>query len=191
MLLTLNYLNLITSEHRIQPRYMSMLEGVFDMFTECGNQIDNISSMMNIDTAVGDQLTLVGKWLGQSRDISKETNGELGVIEDDELYRFLLQARMLQNNWDGTIEGVISIFKSLYEDSILTFVDNQDMTCDIVVVSRMTPEQEILLKSNLILPKPNGVQYEYDLYQVPVFGWDRISDLIGGWDDGHWAEPFN
>lgn len=191
MLLTLNYLNLITSEHRTRVKYMAMLEAIFEMFVECGNQMENISSYMDIDTAVGDQLTLIGKWLGQSRDVSIQTNGELGVIEDDETFRFLLKAKILRNSWDGTIEQVISIFEEMLPESFLTFVDNQDMTCDIVIISRMTNEQKILVQNNLILPKPAGVTYEYNFFETPGFGWDTNTQLIKGWDESIWSEFIN
>ena len=191
MLLTLNYLNLITSEHRTRVKYISMLDNVFGMFIECGNQIENISSYMDINTAVGDQLTLLGKWLGQSRDVSAQTNGELGIIEDDETFRFLLKAKILRSNWKGTIEEVIDIFQTLYEDATISFVDNQDMTCDVVIVAHLSQTQKILLRNNLILPKPVGVLYEYNFYETPVFGWDRETTLINGWDIGYWDEPVN
>ena len=100
---TLSYLNLITSEFRDQYKYMTMLTEIFDQFVSVSNTLDYINAGLDLDIAQGDQLDIIGKYLGQSRRLSFNITGLDDVLNDND-YRFLLKAKIAQLAWDGTIE---------------------------------------------------------------------------------------
>ena len=183
---TLSYLNLITSEFRDKPKYIAMLTGVFGQFVSTANLMAYINSCLDPDIATGAQLDLIGQYIGQSRKLVFDVTG-LETALSDEDYRFLLKAKIAQQAWDGTIEGIYKIWNELFDQAMFSIVDNQDMTCQLVInPATLTQIQIELILLNVIVPKPAGVSYTYQFLSRVLFSYDMDTTYFKGYDLGYW-----
>lgn len=132
------YLGLITSEHNQKPRFMTMIQNVVQPFSDNIQLCRNMTSLFDIDNAIGAQLDIVGQWIGPSRDVSvplinvyfaldkvdlgfdqgtwySAFNPLSGVVHlADGAYRTLLRAEIANNQWDGTIPGAYAIWNTAF-----------------------------------------------------------------------------
>lgn len=132
------WLDLITSEHNQRPKFMDMLENNFQPYADDIAALDSMIMLFDVDVAVGDQLDILGQWIGVSRRISVPLTGvyfsldtallgfdqgswyspfnPLGglVILSDGAYRTLLRARITNNQWDGTIPGAYQVWNTAF-----------------------------------------------------------------------------
>ena len=122
------YTELITSEHKGRPKFEAMVSLVAGAFVGTNNTALSLPSAFDLDTAVGAQLDVVGKWVGLSRQVAVPLSGVYfawntsavgwnqgvwqgpfdpgtGLIDlDDGTYRILLRAKIGANSWDGTLQ---------------------------------------------------------------------------------------
>lgn len=191
-MITLSYLNLITSEFRDKFRYISMLTGIFDQFVAVSNLLDSINSGLDPNIAEGVQLDMIGQYIGQSRRLNLNISGLDSSLSDED-YRFLLKARIAQQAWDGTIDGIYSLWNDLFGEETFVIVDNQDMSCSFTInPASMTQVQIELVISNMIIPKPAGVSYTYNFISKVLFSYDLNTEYFKGYDLGYWngGSPF-
>lgn len=135
------YARLITSEHNLRPRFMAMIRGLATPFASNLNTLDLYKIKFDLDQAVGQQLDVVGQWIGATRYVrirlddiyfSFDTN-DLGFDEgkwysiynplyetirlDDEPYRTLLRAKIANNRWNGSIPDAYAVWETLFDDT--------------------------------------------------------------------------
>ncbi|MGE4191778.1 MAG: DUF2612 domain-containing protein [Pseudodesulfovibrio sp.] len=212
-----DYLNLITSLYRSQPKFMALCEALVAPLVEVQEVLELTGAAFDLDDAVGVQLDQVGEWVGRSRNLTTPLTGvyfswnESGVgwaegtwkgpfdpdtgltsLPDDS-FRLLLRAKIAANGWDGTIPGAYEIWDQLFGRAGMTIVlqDGQDMS---MVVGLAGPVPDAVFRSLLTggyLPlKPAGVGVRYfALPQTagPLFSWNCDSDALSGWGAG-WPE---
>lgn len=181
---TEDYLKLVTSKHNQQPKFMEMLRG------EVQGQVDNINlllrfrTLFDIDQAQGQQLDIIGLWVGISRNIQTPLTGVFFAFDtagvgfdegrwfgigdsmngltslSDGEYRILLKAKIAANHWDGTVPGAYSIWAIVFAgtDMKLLIQDGQDMTMAIILLSLTVTAVELsLLTNGYIALRPAGV----------------------------------
>lgn len=163
------YTELITSEHKGRPKFEAMVSLVAGAFVGTNNTALSLPSAFDLDTAVGAQLDVVGKWVGLSRQVSVPLSGVYfawntsavgwnqgvwqgpfdpgtGLIDlDDGTYRILLRAKIGANSWDGTLQEFQTIMAQVFvgTGTIAYGRDYQDMSMDVVLTG--TPPSPILL----------------------------------------------
>lgn len=179
------YLNIITSEHRGQPRYIAMLTAYLSKLQHVVNVLKAWDVHFHLEDAEGVQLDLLGEIIGRKRILNFQPEGYSARLDDD-MYRLILKAKILQNQWDGTIQGIQQLFKSVFPDQTLVLIDHQDMTMQATVVGLADPLQVQLLNHGYILPKPEGVRLNVTTIQNKVFAYDRSNEAFGGYDEGEW-----
>lgn len=208
------YLNLIPSENRQKPNFIATLSASVEVLAYLQDLAASMIPKFDIDVAVGDQLDILGKWIGLSREVSIPIEGVYfswdGDDEDgwdfgswspdseptsvtllpDDAYRTVLKAKIAANSWDGTTEGAYAIWSRLFTQFTILIQDNQNMSYDIIIVGGIVDSLTLaLLQQGYISLKPEGVRI--DNYFVPVvdepgFAWDMDTDLMKGWDEGYW-----
>jgi hypothetical protein len=108
----------------------------------------SIRDGFNIDTAVGKQLDILGKYTGVSRELYSSLS--------DEDYRFLIKMAIVKNSTNGSLKEIDDLFTLFFDSQIIVF-DNQDMsitiTYDPAISSIIT-----VAKTNRIIPKPAGIK---------------------------------
>lgn len=197
-----SYTDLITSEHRGQPKFEAMVDLVSGAFYGVQYALASLPAAFDLDLAVGVQLDAVGEWVGRSRRIDTPLVGvyfewdgtasvgwesgvwkgpfdpDSGLVDlPDDSYRALLKAKIATNKWDGTVPQAYAIWKSAFgAESILLIQDNQDMSMVIGIAGQPLGiiEQALLLNGYIPL-KPEGVRVQY--YAVApaagaLFAWD-------------------
>lgn len=169
-------------------------------------------SKFDLDTATGDQLDIIGQWIGITRDVAVPITGvffswdgtdvslgwDAGVWQGateitqltDEFYRTLLKAKIAANHWDGTTEGAYAVFAIIFPDNLILIQDNQDMTYNLVIFGDLSALNEVLITQGYIPLKPEGVRvrtYIFPFDTGPIFAWDTESSFLQGWNEGAWA----
>ncbi|EYR81374.1 DUF2612 domain-containing protein [Shinella sp. DD12] len=60
-------INRVLTQYRESPNLLGLIRAVLSELADVAERGDAIQSAFNIDTSVGDQLTMIGKWLGWPR----------------------------------------------------------------------------------------------------------------------------
>lgn len=211
------YLDLIPSANRNQPKFTASLSVVLETLVAVINTLEAMPAAFDIDTAIGAQLDAVGVRVGLSRRLpipiegvyfSLDTEG-VGLDEgvwlgpndptnaiallDDETYRAALMIKIVANSWDGSVVGAQAALNAVALPGLFIFgQDNFDMSVTIGV-SGAVPSAlfKSMLRQLLTVFKPAAVDLKLVLVTsstgAPIFGLDADNDFIGGLDHGAWA----
>ncbi len=145
------------------------IQNSYDVYTATGAQLDVIARIVVIDRTVLESITFDecefnddgDNEFGDSDDcqfgpVSVLADGELS----DEYYRILILSKIVKNNSDATIEGIIeSILTMIPNANFVTVNDGEDMTFSIEINGALTPIQTELILNKDIIPKPQGVRF--------------------------------
>jgi len=209
------YTNLITSEHNKRPKFMAMISACAQPAVDLQNLVLSFDSAYDLDSAVGNQLDVIGQWVGVSRNITTSIAGVyfsldtaglgfnqgvwlgpgqsatgLTVLPDDK-YRLLLKARIAVNQWDGTVPGIYAIWAIafLLQQFHILIQDNQDMSMTIILLTSgaIDAVSLALVLGGYIVPRPAGVRITgYTQRTAPIFGLDSNTSTVSGFDTGKW-----
>jgi hypothetical protein len=205
------YLNLIPSQHRQKPRYISALTALLRPLTETEDLTLTVKQAFDLDSATGAQLDAVGVRVGRSRYLHTPLEGvyfaweeekvgwEQGVWQgkfdpvtgltalSDDIYRQLLKAKVAANEWDGSTPGAYGAWEVAFKDlgCVIVIQDTQDMAMIVGLAGlRLTPVFEQLLLQGYIPLKPEGVRVHYYAVTLdggPLFAWDCDTAALAGW----------
>jgi len=186
------YLDRITSEHRSKPKFIAMVGGVLQPLADSQGLLNTLIALYDLDVAVGVQLDVIGKWIGQSRNLSVPLTGvyfsfdTAGVGFDqgtwhgpfdpvndvvtlpDDAYRTLLRATIAANGWDGTIGGAYAAWNILFAGTGFGILiqDLGDMHMLFGLTGPLPDAVTVaLLEGGYLSLKPAGVQV--DAYLTP------------------------
>lgn len=162
------YLNRITSEHKIRPKFMALAEARLKPFVELFELLEKIDKSFDLDTAEGNQLDIIGQYVGVSRLLDFQPNNADPLLTDP-YYRMLLKAQISLNNWDGSIEGIKKIWGNVFPEYDIQIVDNQDMTTETRITGLQSLFESELIQHGYITPKPMGVQVKYSVIMPMIF----------------------
>lgn len=190
---TTKYVNLIPSANAAQPNFVSMIEAVTQAWADMVAVYGTIPNLYDLDSAVGQQLDVVGQWIGASRKLDAAISGVyfafdtagvgfdqgvwLGpydpvsgvVFLPDDHYRAVLRARILNNHWDGSKEQAYALSAVIlgpmgYQ---LFFEDFGDLSINIGLVGGSAPPALLvaLFQYGVINIKPAGVRINNFIFQ--------------------------
>lgn len=185
------YLELVTSEHCLKPKFMDVVWGHLEFFQNMCDLLNEWDDAFNIDLAVGVQLDILGQLIGTPRILPYQpTDGSSAILTDDD-YRFLLKARIAWNFWDGTREGLIRLWETQFPNSEMTIDDHQNMTVTLIITFLgLTDSQLDLVENGIIPPRPEGVLYNYTVIRIRTFAYGadaETSEVYGGYgQDAYW-----
>lgn len=182
------YMNLVTSQYRDSPNFLAWLKDNLQKFDDETNIIDQMTAFFDIDSAVGEQLDILGQIIGQVRQVNFQPTDGSSPILDDTNYRVLLKAKIVKNQWKGQIEGLSAVWKVLFPDGDIIITDNQDMTMNVIIAGNTSLTTRDLVRNGYIVPKPESVGINYFFSEVPIFAYDiEDNGFFGGYDIGNWA----
>jgi hypothetical protein len=207
-----DYLDLITSEHADKPLYLATITTLVNGFVDQINLDSGLILLFDVDTAQGEQLDVLGVWIGFSRQVSTLLDAyfsfddaalgfDLGTwkgpydspygfsLLDDATYRIMLKAKIGANIWDGTRETMQIILDAIFVGTGLSpaIIDNQDMSIDVILFGPLISVVLATLLTDGYVPlKPAGVRINYALSTGPIFGFDSSTSFVAGFDTGTW-----
>ena len=190
------YTNLITSEHADKPNYVNTVALSCQPFVDEYDALNNLD--FDIDTAVGNQLDIIGQWVGMSRYLSEPLTGVYFTLDTgpgldsgiligpfdpttglvalpDQFYRALLFSKILNNQWDGTKSGAYAISAALFSSLGYTLFiqDFSNLTMSLGIAGGVPPPIVIaMLVGGLLDIRPATVHitsYIYPSVAEPMF----------------------
>lgn len=180
------YVDLITSEYYDKPLFKDITYRLLNLSNNATSIIEQISSLFDIETAVGEQLDVIGQYLNLSRNLGL-SDGTVPSTLDDDTYRMVLKSRVLQYRWNGTIQGLYDIVQTLFPQSVVLLSDgNMEYTFGILLGSLPDNFGELMIHG-YITPKPMGVKVNYIIIEDPFFTFDTNTTYNQGWDLGVWV----
>lgn len=178
--------NRVYAQYKNSPKLIKWLGIVPNLLNPLISGCSQVSSMLDVDTAQGEQLNIIGRIVVISR--TYEGNVALNVAQfnsdgdfqfgddtavfsalnadqdqnlSDDLYRLLIKSKIAKNNSDATIEGILNAFNSIFTGTEATeLIDNEDMTFSISISGTLTELEKYVVENVDILPRPQGVKFK-------------------------------
>lgn len=185
------YVSLVTSEHADKLKYVEWVKTLIKPFCDMQDIISSIPWNYSLENAVGNQLDVLGQWIGINRNLQEPLVGvyfsldmegigldqgvifnpnidsEDGFVQlDDETYLTLLKAKIVYNQWDGSSNTAMSDMASVFSPHGYSFYiqDNGDGTMYEGLIGGISPPP-ILLQQMLITSlfdfRPAGIKLNY------------------------------
>jgi len=182
------YVSLITSEYQNTNQFLLWLRSTLQIFADAFQCLCSVDSSFDLDIAVGAQLDVLGLLVGASRTVGFQPSAGVSPTLDDVTYRILLRAKIAQNQWNGQIPSLYSLWSQLFPGGTIALQDNQNMTATIFLTGSFSSIIEDLIVNGYIIPRPEAVLYNYVFSTtLPAFGFDQNNAFIAGFDIGHFA----
>jgi hypothetical protein len=207
------YTGLITSEHAPKPKFVALVTALAQPFSDATALANSMATIFDIDTAVGQQLDFIGQWVGLTRNLKVPITGvffsldvapglDQGIVWTpftptsgleqlpDDQYRTALRAKILNNQWDGSLAQAYQIYNSLFSNSgYVPFIqDNADLTMYIGIAGKIPDALTLaMLTQGMLDVRPAGVQvvaYVTPSANAPIFALDIQNANFAGLDYG-------
>lgn len=172
------YLARFTHYYRDNEKRIAMTKLLLQPFIDLQNIMEEYNNKLDLSTATGIYLDLIGKILGYSRILNFQPTSTERTVLNDEEYRKLLQARQYIGRWDGTTKG----FENLWVQSQIPWaqvygVDNSNMSVIYGIMGDTNPlEAEVMARPGYF-PHTAGVQLEIHLIPITIFGFIGYGDV--------------
>lgn len=124
-----------------------------------------VMSAYDIDTAVGVQLDVIGKYVGVTR---TGFGFSTTITLDDDNFRILIRIAIIQNSFGSSLSDIQELLFQFFPDEILVF-DYANMHMSYLISSTLGDQDLIQLFVNEgHLPKPMGVQLGATIYAPDI-----------------------
>lgn len=212
------YLLLITSEHNQKPKFTATVESNVQPYASNVTTSQSMVGLFDIDVAVGDQLDILGQWIGITRLITVPLTGVYFTLDDptlgfnqgtwyssfnplsglvilaDDAYRTLLRAKIVNNQWDGTIPGAYIVWDTAFAgNSLGILIQDLGNMHMIMALTGSVPDAVTLalFRGGYLSIKPATVKIDAYLTPTvagaPYFGFDVQNSSIAGFNTGAWG----
>lgn len=155
------YTEKITNYHVTKNLFPQHIDLITRPFTDTSGVMTDMRRKFDLDSAEGEQLDIVGLWVGRDRNVttpianvyfSWDTDG-LGwgqgnwqgpydpdngfTALSDDVYRLVLKAQIAINQWDGTVGGLEDLLEEIFEGTgiEMQIIDNMDMSITINAIA--------------------------------------------------------
>lgn len=149
------YANLLIIQYRNLPNARGTIESLVGESYADGLSLDVLNGF-DLETAVGEQLDILGKYIGLNRQVKLFLPDQTTLLNDDD-YRTLLKLKLITNNGRASTG---EIKKSLYElfPQTIRVYDNRDMSYTYFVSDTLQDLMKVIVSEEL-LPLPMSVEY--------------------------------
>lgn len=192
----------IYAEYRNKPKAVTW----YNITRSLAAQLESVSQavrvMYNIDTAVGEQLNIIGRIVVVDRsfvgsvqlfpglfaltdgDEFGDTNAMFsGLTIDtdeqmsDDFYRLVIKAKIIKNNSDATADSILQGLNFLIPNAdFIRLTDGEDMSFNVEFYGNITDLERYALLNATLVPKPQGVLFNGFLegFEYSEFGDDTM-----------------
>lgn len=175
----------IYAQYRDKPKAVAWYAIARDLGGSLEAAAQAVRNSYDIDTAVGEQLNVIGRIVVAPRSfvgafpmnpgLFDLTGGDefgdddamfsaLTIDQDgqlsDELYRLVIKAKIIKNNGDATIENILDGMNFLLPNAeVLRVTDGEDMSFSIEFYGQITNLERFALLNAGLVPKPQAVRF--------------------------------
>lgn len=155
------YTEKVTNYHATKPRFIQHVDLITRPLSDVSGVMKDMIRKFDLDTAEGEQLDTVGRWIGRNRNVttpitnvyfSWDTEGlgwgqgnwqgpydpDNGFTSlSDDVYRLVLKAQVAINQWDGTVGDLENLMEQIFEGTgiEMQIIDNMDMSITINAIA--------------------------------------------------------
>ena len=123
--------------------------------------IESFDLAFDIDNAAGEQLDILGSYVGIKRMLNYAPSEGDPEMSDDE-FRTMIRLKIAQNVWDGTNKGAQQAYKEVFGDKFtFTQSDNMDCTVSVTCSGDVTSRQVEIITYTKSLLIPAGVSFTF------------------------------
>ena len=159
------------------PNIKALLTVYLRQIQDIENVLFQFKTLLDLDTAVGDQQDLIGKIIGETR------SGR-----SDFKYRIALKARVLLNKSSGTVEDIIALTQAVSGLPVNVQVDEFYPRSFIVDISEPIDLDDVDVErvaTFIRLGRPVGARGVFTYHISPPFTFDGVGGE--GYDEGKYA----
>lgn len=175
----------IYAQYRDKPKAVAWYAIARELSGSIEAAAEAVRKSYDIDTAVGEQLNVIGRIVVAPRSFVGSmpmnpglfdlTDGDefgddgamfsaLTIDQDgqlsDELYRLVIKAKIVRNNGDATIENILDGMNFLLPKAqVLRVTDGEDMSFSIEFYGEITNLERFALLNAGLVPKPQAVKF--------------------------------
>lgn len=160
-----DYLNLIPGPTNGKPKFMKWFQGTCQVLIDTQSAINSMIPAFDIANAVGARQDIIGQILGVSRTVDFIPPGGLNPVLDDDLYRVVLYAKILKNQWKGTVGEIYNFWHKFLPQYPILIQDKQNMTMHVSIY---------------------GTQAGDTTGEV-IFSWNEETSTHKGWNESFWG----
>ena len=211
-----DYLDLITSAWNQKPKFTAMVSFGVSVQVQVQKLLNSMIPLFDLSTPpVGNQLDIIGEWVGITRDVSipiagvyftwdgpanqgwdygswQPYNKPVTITQlPDDAFLTLIVAKISANQWDGTTNGAYKIWSSIFPKYTILIQDYNNMSYALCLIGNIVDSLTLALLTGGYIPlKPEGVlvrQYFTSVDSNPAFCWDApLTEFVGGWNEASW-----
>lgn len=181
---TVNYApDRIYAQYRNMPKAKAWYGIVPTLGLEICTAFEQVRKSYDIDTAVGQQLDVIGRIVVIGRSFETPTNDEIyqwgqltvqwggagiqyqpsgGQISNeasDVIFRTLIKSKIAKNNSSSTLDDVVGALLYITGVTSVRVIDNEDMTFSVSFGSELDATTRFVLDTFDIVPRPQGVEF--------------------------------
>ena len=175
----------IYAQYRTKPKAAAWYQITRKLAAKLEDPATAVRVMYNIDTAVGEQLNIIGRIVVVDRTFTGEVALNPGLFAEpdgaefgdkeavfaalyvdqdgqmsDDLYRLVIKSKIIKNNSDATIESILYGMNFLLPHAeVLRVTDGEDMSFSVEFYGRITNLERWALLNAKLVPKPQGVRF--------------------------------
>lgn len=181
-----DYIKLITSENADKPDFVAVIGFSVSPAVRIQELMASMIPIFDLDTPpVGNQLDIIGQWVGISREINVPISGtdvyftwdgtnpfvgwdsgswqptdvpvDITTLPDG-AYLNLIRGKIAANQWDGTTNGAYKIWNALFTNFTILIQDYQNMSYAVGIVGGLPDALTLALITGGYIPlRPEGV----------------------------------
>lgn len=170
------YANLLILQYKTLPNARATISALVKQAVDGGFLLQLVNAF-NIDTAVGKQLDIIGKYIGLNRVVKAMIGGTNTNVLTDEDYRLLLKLKLICNTSFSSTGQIKSALYALFPSDIRLF-DSRMMRYDYQLSSTFNHLSDVLAAEEL-LPAPMGVGWTVEIVPdlLQLYGYSDYSGL--------------
>jgi len=203
-----DWLGLVTSQHKGKPLFTAWLTALLAPLEDSQNFAQAVRDAFDIDTAVGVQLDIIGQLVGRTRAVPYPLTGVYFAYDTgpgyshgayrgrfdpltglellhDEKYRAVLKAKVLYNQWDGSIPGAVDGMAAAFPDTQLIVQTTHDTSMIYGLYGPLTPLDKAIFDAGLFDFKPAGVGFSHHFATTNrIFAYNTSGGAVAGYNSG-------
>jgi hypothetical protein len=182
------YLNLITSEHRVRPNFVALISALVQGPADIVQAALSLPGKFDVQAGVGDQLNKTGQWIGATRYLSLTAAAQAGTTQLDDVHfsQYLQGLAYLNNLWIGSIPSAYQAYATWWSNHVgaqPVIQDNGNLTMHIGQAGFVMDAQEKALFNNGYLDaRPAGITVKAHVAATaaaPLFGFHPAGSSPG------------